>query len=148
MATVAQHAGVFRMDISASATTVTDISSGITAVRASGPTKNVGTHHTIGSAWQQTTEGGLLMSLQVTARVDTTATTAYGYLSDWLFNGSGSRTVNWFFPDATTGSIQISGEFTNAGADAIGTNTGGSGDAQTSTFTLQANGTITKAAAT
>ena len=148
MATVSQHQAKVLMDVTAGATALTDISSGVTAVSFA-PTKNIGVHHTFGNEWQQATVGGITTSFSISARVDTTAATAYAYLSTAVTEAAGtaSRTFEIYSPSNSTGNIKWAGEGYVSGGDNINA-TAGSGEAMVATFAVITDGTWVKSAAT
>jgi hypothetical protein len=138
------HAGVVRFDITSGATALTDISSGI--VRASVAfSKNIGTHHTIGSDWAQATVGGKGATATVDARVDQTATTSYQYLMSAALATSEAerRTMEFYVPDNTTGSVRVSGEVVVGAPSNVVNMQGGSGDVSVASFPVTFDGTVT-----
>lgn len=144
MAPQPMHAGVVRFDITANATALTDISSGI--IRASVAfSKNVGTHHTIGSDWAVATVGGKGATATVDARVDQTSTTSYQYLMSAALATSEAerRTMEFYCPDNATGSIRVSGEVVVGAASNVLNMQGGSGDVAVASFPITFDGTVT-----
>lgn len=148
MTTVSQHQAKVLMDVTAGATALTDISAGVTAVSFA-PTKAVGVHHTFGNDWQQATVGGITTSFSISARVDTTATTAYAYLSGAVTEalGTASRTFEIYAPSNATGNIKWAGEGYVSGGDNLNA-TAGAGDAMVATFSIITDGTWAKSVAT
>lgn len=140
---IAKYKGALKFDASSSATVTTDYSTDIIDVQ-SPFTKAMGTHFTIGSLYQQSTEGGMGVSITATVRFSTSAASAFQVLMAWNIAG-GERTVQLYAPDSTTGSYMLSGEFLCAGPGNIYDIMGGSGDVHSAQFTLQSNGTFTYA---
>lgn len=144
MAVISAHRGKVYMDITVGATATTDISGGCTAWTLD-INKTVGTHFNLGSDWQQATVGGIAVTGSISAVTDTTAATAWGYLTTAVSEASSvaSRTLELYKPDATTGSNKWAGEAFFTG----GTNmaaTAGSGDGDVGTFAFVGTGTWTK----
>ncbi|MCA0455642.1 MAG: hypothetical protein LCI00_16825 [Chloroflexi bacterium] len=139
-----KYKGTLKVDATGSATVTTDYSTDVIDVQAPF-TKAMGTHFTIGSLYQQSTEGGMGVSITVTVRYSSTSTAAYQVFNAWAIAG-GERTVQLYTPDTTTGSTLLSGEFLCAGPGNIMDIAGGSGDVHSVQFTFQSNGTFTLAA--
>lgn len=146
MTPIAQHKGAFKMDASSTATAVTDYSTHVVGIVPK-PKKNVGGHHTIGNDWEQQTEGGKSLELEIKVRVDKTTSSLYYILSDWMMVGTGARTCEIYTPDTSVGSLKISGEFYIVNPDKLADIQGGKGDAQIASFTLRGDSTIVLATA-
>jgi len=145
MAGNAQHKGKLYMDTSSSATVASDVSSGVTEF-AFKVDQNTGEYFVLSGNWAQATVGGKKWSLDISAIVETGTTNAYHYLMDWLLTGSTSRTFEGYSPDASTGSIKLSGECVAKGASPALEVKAGEGKAQISKFSLMGDGTLAKAA--
>lgn len=143
MATAAKYKGVFKADATGSATVTTDYSSGVIDFSIAF-TKNTGQHFTVGSLYQQSTEGGMGLEVTANVRFDTTSTTAYQVFMAWAIAG-GARTLQLYTPDSTTGSMSVSGEFICAGPDNVLDVSGGSGDIHSVSFKFQSDSTFTVA---
>ena len=142
------HQGVIKMDVTAGATATTDISSGVTAFSFS-VTRAIGTHHTLGSDWQQATVGGTSATFSISARVDSGATSAHSYLTTAATAATteASRTFELFIPANSTGAIKWTGEGYVAGGANVSASAG-DGAAQVATFDVTTDGTWTKSAVT
>lgn len=144
MSDLAQHKGKVKMDISSTATVTTDVSDGVVSFQVA-PTKSLGEHFTLGSDYGQQTEGGISYTVKLTVEVNPATGTIYSYLWNWgLAGGSagGLRTMGFYTPDSTTGSLSVVGEFAIQSPDNLFNVMAGKGDAQTATFTLKSDGTI------
>lgn len=148
MAVYGAHQCKVKMDVTAGASVLTDISAGVTAVTFS-PSKAVGVHHTFGDQWQQATEGGITTEFSITARIENGTTCAYHYLVTALTTANEvTRTFELYVPVETGSSgVKWAGEGRVAGGGAVA-GTAGSGDAQTATFTIVTDGAWTKSVAT
>lgn len=145
MASYSGHQGLIKMDVTAGATAVTDISSGVTGFDFT-VNRNMAQHHTLGGDWQRTTVGGITTTFNITAEVDSSATSAHAYLSSAAIEATGavSRTFELYIPSAATGSIKWSGEgFVQGGANVSAK--AGDGAAQIGTFAIMTDSTWTKA---
>lgn len=147
MAAIAQHQGVIKFDATAGATAVTDISEGCVGFTSS-LTKNRGGHFTIANDWEQQTVGGRRITGAIRARVDKTSNSTYDTLLDFMMvsDESDRRTLELYTPDATTGSIKVSGECVLEAGNNILNVVGGSGEAQIADFNYVFDGTVTIAA--
>ena len=145
MASYSGHQGVIKMDVTAGATAVTDISAGVTGFDFT-VNRNIGQHHTLGGLWQRATVGGLTTTFNITAEVDATTTSAYTYLSGATTEAAGtaSRTFELYVPSAATGGIKWTGEgFVQGGANVSAK--AGDGAAQVATFAVITDSTWTQA---
>ena len=143
MASIAKYKGVLKADASSSATVTTDYSADVIDFQTPF-SKNAGSHFTIGSLWQQSTEGGMKIEPSATIKVAVSLTSAYQIFTAWAIAG-GARTMEFFTPDIATGSQKVSGEFICVGPDNIMDVSGGSGDVQSVKFKFQSDGTVTVA---
>lgn len=144
MAAEAMHRGVVKFDITAGATAVTDISSGVVGFSCSFA-KNIGSHFTLDSDWEKQTVGGRRGSGTIRVVTDKTASSAHDVLSDFVLvaDESDRRTLELYSPDATTGSIKIAGECVLEAANNILNVEGGSGETQIADFPYRFDGAVT-----
>jgi hypothetical protein len=147
MTPIAMHNGVIKFDVTNGATAVTDISSGCIGFSCS-LTKNRGGHFTLSNDWEQQTIGGRRANGTIRARVEKESSTTYDYLLDFVMvaDESDRRTLELYSPDATTGSIKVSGEAVIEAANNILNVQGGSGEAQVADFNFVFDGTVAIAA--
>lgn len=145
MASYSGHQGLIKMDVTAGATAVTDISGGITGFDFT-VNRNIGQHHTLGGNWQRATVGGITTTFSITAEVDATTNSAYSVLTAAATEavGTASRTFELYVPSAATGSIKWSGEgFVQGGANVSAK--AGDGAPQVATFAVITDSTWTMA---
>lgn len=146
MSAIAMHNVIVKLDATVGATALTDITEGVLQATLN-VTKNVGGHHTLGNDWQQQTVGGKIASGTIRARVDKTTATAYDYLSTAVITDAEGdrRSVEFYTPDASAGSLKYSGEIVFSTMNNAVNGQGGSGDAQVTDFNFAIDGTLTKA---
>lgn len=141
MTSLSKYKGVVKADATSTATVLTDYSSTIIDFQLPF-TKNAGSHFVINSAWRVSTEGGMQMDATVTCEVSVSATSAYQVFKAWAEAG-GARTMEFYTPDTTTGSLKVTGEWICLGPDNSLDVAGGSGDAMVAKFKFQSDGAQT-----
>jgi hypothetical protein len=131
---------------------ITDYSGAITKISTSLDVQ-AGEHWTFAGRDSNRSVGGKSHTIKITVRVETTATSLFGYLmgiaqSGTLATYNGTLTFRLGTPDfATTGSITATGECKVIGAGSPWMAEAGKGDIQTCEFTLGTDGTVTYAVA-
>jgi len=138
MTSLSKYKGVVKADATSTATVLTDYSSTIIDFQLPF-TKNAGSHFVINSAWRVSTEGGMQMDATVTCEVSASVASAYQVFKTWAEAG-GARTMEFYTPDSTTGSLKVTGEWICLGPDNSLDVAGGSGDAMVAKFKFQSDG--------
>lgn len=140
-----KHSGVFKVDATDAAGAVTAYTELVT-VKPSGGKLRHGELFTMASRHSETTVGGFDPTMiNVEVPVDPkTAASLWSVLHAWAVQTTpAARTVNFSFPDGTTGSRQLAGEFWNLGTDMPFEIEAGSAEAARASFQLKLTGAPT-----
>lgn len=143
MAVVARGQAVVQLDNSSG--TLTALTSGTVGATIE-VTQNTGKYFTLDSDWQKALDGGKTWRVTLRFVADTSGTSAYSYLRDWMLPASGrsgARTIQIDFPDSTNGSQRYSGEVVIDSLTDLGSAEAGSGDPVMVTAQLTGSGVLT-----
>jgi hypothetical protein len=143
MAVIARGQAVVQLDNSSG--TLTALTNGTVGASIE-VTQNVGNYFTLDSGWQKSLDGGKSWSVTLRFVADTSSTSAYAYLRDWMLPTSGlsgERTIQIDFPDSAPGSQRYSGEGRIVSLTDLGSAEGGSGDPVMVTAQLRGSGALT-----
>lgn len=129
---IAMHNCVIQLDNAGGS--LVDISGQANAIKISYK-KNVGSFHTLGSLWNDATEGGIDTEISLTILETTTTAQAHQICRDWLASG-GARTLRVDVPSSSSGSLRYEGEVRLAGIDPAHESKAGSGEPAMTTVQL------------